>query len=185
MKLFKNKIQIKLLFLLIVFVGCNNQDEVIERSQIKVKGEIPDQIITQFSVDFIDSSIVKAKLSAKRAYVFEDRKETILDSNVKLIFLTGSSGTKGTVLTSDSARVDDKTSNLYAYSNVKIWSDSTQTSLKTEILEWSEKDKKLYSTEYVVIDSPDEHIEGVGFESDQYLNNYKIFKVSGVRTNEK
>ena len=45
-------------------------------------------------------------------------------------------------------------------------------------MEW--KKRKLFSNQYVKINSPVEIIEGYGFESNQDLSNYKIFKVSGV-----
>ena len=41
--------------------------------------------------------------------------------------------------------------------------------------------KKLTTTEKVHIVSPSEIIDGTGMESDQYLKNYKIFKVSGIK----
>jgi hypothetical protein len=50
---------------------------------------------------------------------------------------------------------------------------------------WSEERKKLYSTEFVRIESPTEILEGYGFESDQQLKNYTIFKPSGVRYPDK
>lgn len=178
-------LSIRLILLLIIICSCTKEKQENSTYMINESKILPDQEISNFQVEFIDSNQVKARLTAEKAYVFEERKETILDSNVRIVFLSGSNSTRGTVLTSDSARIDDKTKNLYAYSNVNIWSDSTKTSLDTEILEWNEKDQKLYSTEYVVIDSPEERIEGYGFESDQFLHNYKIFKVSGVRQNEK
>jgi hypothetical protein len=46
---------------------------------------------------------------------------------------------------------------------------------------WDNGSQKLYSTEFVTITSPNEKIQGYGFESDQNLTNYKIFKVSGVK----
>lgn len=172
-------------FFFLLIISCSNDEESLPKTKVRISVETPDQIIQNFKVDFVDSSKVKAKLSAAFGYVYEDSKETILDSNIKLVFIAGSAGSQGTILTSDSARIDNRTSNLYAYSNVRIWSDSTQTSLETEFLEWNEKERKLFSTEYVEIISPEERIEGVGFESDQYLNNYKIYKVSGIRKNEK
>ncbi|MBN8571587.1 MAG: LPS export ABC transporter periplasmic protein LptC [Ignavibacteria bacterium] len=45
---------------------------------------------------------------------------------------------------------------------------------------WKNKTQKVYSDVFVRITTPKEIIEGVGFESDQNLTNYKIYQVSGV-----
>ena len=83
-------------------------------------------------------------------------------------------------MNADSAVVFNNSNNMFAYRNVFVWSENSKTSLKTDFLEWNEKKRKLFSNQYVKINSPVEIIEGYGFESNQDLSNYKIFKVSGV-----
>jgi len=51
-------------------------------------------------------------------------------------------------------------------------------------LKWRDKDRKIVSDKFVTIDSPDEHIEGYGFESDQHLRNYVIYNITYI-TNAK
>ena len=79
----------------------------------------------------------------------------------------------------DSAEIDDRTKNMLAKGNVLVWSDSSRTKLETSVLHWDNKTQLFYSTEFVTIDSPEEKIQGYGFESDQNLKYYRIFKVSG------
>ena len=52
--------------------------------------------------------------------------------------------------------------------------------LRTSKLLWKNKTQKVYSDVFVRITTPKEIIEGIGFESDQNLTNYKIYQVSGV-----
>jgi lipopolysaccharide export system protein LptC len=52
--------------------------------------------------------------------------------------------------------------------------------LRTQKLLWNNKTQKVYSDVLVRINTPTETIEGIGFESDQSLKNYKIYKVSGT-----
>lgn len=170
-----------ILIISLLLISCSEKSK-ISKSDISHKlGDSPDQIITNFKVDFIDSSWTKTKISAGYGYIFDKKRETILDSNVSAVFFEKNSTNRVSILTSDSALIDDNTKNMYAYQNVVVVSDSTGTRLETEYLEWNEKKQKLISTENVKIDSPEETIYGIGFESDINLNNYKIFKVNGIK----
>ncbi len=140
---------------------------------------LPTHYTEDFSVVIQDSLAVRAIVSADKASVFEDRKKTYLNDSVQVEFLHKLSQQRVSLLTADSAEIDDKTHDMTARGHVVVISDSTATTLTTSLLMWDEKKRKLYSTEFVRIESPTEIIEGYGFESDQYLKNYTIFKVSG------
>ncbi|NTW50942.1 MAG: LPS export ABC transporter periplasmic protein LptC, partial [Chlorobiales bacterium] len=53
------------------------------------------------------------------------------------------------------------------------------TVLRTEQMKWSNDDQKIRSDQFVTITKPTETLRGYGFESDQSMKNYRIFKVSG------
>lgn len=142
---------------------------------------LPTHVIDNPVIQFLDSAHVKAILRAGKARVYEERMETLLDSNVRVEFMSRTSGKRLSLLTADSIVVDDRTQNMTAHGNVVVIADSTATTLKTPLLMWDNSRQKLHSTEYVHIQSPTEIIEGYGFESDQNLKNYKIYKVSGIQ----
>lgn len=146
-----------------------------------VSEDMPDQISWDAEVIFVDSSFTKAILNAERARVYNERMETLLDGGVKVKFMDKESKKKVSTLTADSARIDDKTKDMLAKGDVVVISDSSNTKLETSLLMWDNKTEKLYSTEFVRITSPNEILEGYGFESDQNLTNYKVMNVSGVR----
>jgi LPS export ABC transporter protein LptC len=106
-------------------------------------------------------------------------QETYLDGGLQVEFYSRSSGKRVSFLTADSAKIDDRTKNMLAWGHVVVIGDSSHSRLETSILHWDNKTQKLYSTEFVKITSPGEKLQGYGFESDQNLTNYKIFKVSG------
>lgn len=170
-----------ILFILIsTFISCeikkeNPSEKIIDSVSVET---IPDQISWDFEAIFIDSSFTKAILNARRARIYNDRQETLLDSGLKVEFMSKTSGKRVSLLTADSARIDDNTKNMLARGNVFVVADSSNTTLETSLLEWDQKTQKLYSTEYVKIVSPNEVITGIGFESDPNLTNYKIKKVS-------
>lgn len=170
-----------LLFLLIVAaVSCDEGKVIPKKKNISHDLETqPDQISYNTEVVFVDSTFTKAILKAKRARVYQARLETLLDGGIHVQFFKRHSGKKVSYLTADSARIDDRTKNMLAGGHVIVISDSTNTKVETSLLEWDNTTQKLYSTEFVRVTSPSETIQGYGFESDQSLSNYKIFRVSG------
>ncbi len=146
-----------------------------------VTGVTPEQSGWDVTVYFLDSSLTKAILKAGRTRVFQKRFETILDEGLEVQFFSTESGERVSHLTADSAIVDDRSKNIVARGNVVIIADSSGTKLETAVLHWNNKTRKLYSDEYVKITSKTETLEGWGFESDENLSNYKIYKVTGIK----
>ncbi len=160
--------------------GCSEQKE-IPRTTLEKFGrqKAPDQISRDVEVFFVDSSYTKARLTANVARIYQEEKKTYLDGQVKVEFLSAETKQRTTLMSCDSAEIDDRTKNMLAKGNVLVWSDSSRTKLETSVLHWDNKTQLFYSTEFVTIDSPEEKIQGYGFESDQNLKYYRIFKVSG------
>lgn len=168
------------ILLCLFFFSCSESKIVPELSNDSLKVDLqPDQISFDVEVIFVDSSFTKAILHAERARIYQSKMETILDGGIMVEFLSRTSGKIVSRLTADSAKIDDRTKDMFAGGNVIVYSDSTKTKLETSVLEWSNETQKLYSTEYVKITSPYETIRGYGFESDQHLVNYKVFRMSG------
>ncbi len=173
----------KILFA-IFMLGCSHTENAKpEIAQIPDDTLAPDQISYNLKIDFVDSSFTKAVLTARRGRIFAKENYSLLDSGVKVTFFSTSGGISG-VLTADEVNVDEITKNMFAKGNVVVVSDSTKSRLETSEMEWKNKDRKLYSDAFVCITTPKEIIQGYGFISDENLSNYKIFKVSGVMSNE-
>lgn len=171
-----------IIYLFFILVSCNDSKIVpkVLTDSINVE-EIPSQISWNVEVIFVDSSYTKAILRAKRARIYDRIGITLLDSGLQVEFMSKQSKNRISLLTADSAEIEDKTKNMIARGNVVVISDSSSTKLETSVLQWNNATQKIYSTEYVKITSPTESIQGWGFESDQYLINYKIFRVSGEK----
>lgn len=174
-------------FLLIPFlfllVGCDNKDVKPHVDSSMIAGELPAQESWNSTVFFTDSGRTRAILYTGHLQVFNNRKETILDEGLKVEFFN-SSEIKTTTLTSKRGRVDERTNDLYAIDSVVAVNDSGIV-VKTDELKWRNRDKKIVSDKFVTIDSPDEHIEGYGFESDQHLRNYVIYNITYITTAKK
>jgi LPS export ABC transporter protein LptC len=164
---------------LLVF-GCTQErvrPEPLESDPFK---DAPLHVSYNMDVDFTDSTHRKAALHAGIAMVYEDRRQTLLGEGVRVVFFSRSSGKQVAVLTADSAVVDDRTKNMMAIGNVVVVSDSAHTTLNTSRLQWDQNTEQISTTEAIHIVSPTEVIDGVGLISDQYLTNYRIFKVKGI-----
>ena len=165
------------LAVLFLLWACDQETET-RFAEINVDKQ-PTHLSRKPVIRLMDSSKVKAIIKAGQARVYEERMETYLDSGVTVEFLSKTTGKRVSILTADSARIDEKTNDMMAGGNVVVIADSSGTVLRTELLMWSEKRRKLHTTKFVDIRSPQEEIQGYGFESDQYLKNYVIYKVSG------
>jgi hypothetical protein len=84
------------------------------------------------------------------------------------------------VLTAKRGIVHDVTHDFEAHENVVVVSDSG-TTLHTEDLFWTNATQRVHSPVFVDILSPTEHLQGQGFESDQALKHYIVFKPTGSR----
>ena len=155
---------------------ANNQ--IIEQPKNDIT---PSNTLWGVDMTFMDSTLTKAKLHANHVRLYSDKQESLLDTNVVVDFYSVT-GTRNARLTCDSARVDNRSNNMWAYGHVLVVSDASQTRVETNSMMWDNTKRKLYSNEYVKITRPGEIIEGgVGFESDESISNYRIFKVSGVK----
>jgi len=167
-----------ILFVIIIVSGCG-QNNVKPTINFSIQAsKLPAQESWGDTVFFSDSARTKAILYAGHMSVFDQPPETLLDSNITVLFFNPE-GEKTTTLTAHKGRVNDITKDLYAIDSVVAVSDSGVT-LKTQELEWKNKDRKITSDKFVTIISPKEKIQGYGFESDQGLRNYTIYNITYI-----
>jgi LPS export ABC transporter protein LptC len=119
---------------------------------------------------------VKAVLQAGRIRVFTKFNYTLIDSSAKVDFYK--SGVYSSTLTGKRGKIYDVTKDVEVYDSVKLVSSDSSV-LTTNKLYWVNKTQKIKSDEYVHIKTKAEDIQGYGFEADQNLKNYVIYKVSG------
>ena len=160
--------------------GCTKEKvEPTVTVQLTVE-EIPDQESWNSTIFFTDSGKTRAILNAGHIKVFSKIKETLLDSNIRVDFYNNEE-IHTTTLTSKRGKVDEKTNNLYAIDSVVAVNDSGIVITSDEMM-WRNRDRKIVSDKYVTIVSPNEKIEGYGFESDQNLRNYIIYNITYITT---
>ena len=167
--------------LLILFCGC---EERVKPSLVPLtQTDLPSQESWKSRVIFSDSAKMKAILWAGHIAVYSNQRFTLLEDSIHVDFFNEQEQ-HTSVLTARRGKVNDVTRDLEAYDHVVVISDSG-TVLRTERLFWANITRKVHTDAFVDIVSPTEHIMGQGMQSDQGLQNYEIFKVTGqVLTHE-
>ncbi len=163
-----------ILLILFLLGGCA---EKLKPTVVPVSGRLPDQESWNSTVIFSDSGETRGILKAGHLMVFNNENKTYLGDSVRVDFYDDK-GRHSSYMTADSGIVDNQTNNLEAIGNVYAHSDSG-TSLWTQRLFWNDRTQKVTSDVFVKIQSPKETLQGVGFESDRDLRNYRVFNVSG------
>lgn len=141
-------------------------------------GSLPLQESWNSTVTLSDSGVTKAIITAGYIRVYEEPRQTLLSEGVVVDFFDDE-GQATSVLTSRQAKVDDLTNNLEAWGEVVVVSRTDSTVLRTERLFWDNRKQLIHTPDFVAIASPAERIQGTGFEAEENLRNYRIFKVSG------
>ncbi|MBI1807648.1 MAG: LPS export ABC transporter periplasmic protein LptC [Ignavibacteria bacterium] len=167
------------LFFVLSFVLLLGCEEKIKPSVAStgLGQDVPTQESWSATITFTDSGRVTAILRAGHIAMFAEKRYTRLDSNIVVDFFDEHER-HTSILTAARGQVNDVTHDFEAHENVVVVSDSG-TTLKTEDLYWTNITQKVHTPSYVDITSPTEHINGQGFESDQGLKHYTIFKVTG------
>src|SRR5574338_1610664 len=171
------KLIVLILSLLMVLTNCSTKRvKPSIDANLRIE-ELPSQESWNSVVTFSDSGKTKAVLWAGHFQKYDDKRETLLDQNIKVDFYNPQE-LHTTTLNTKKGRVDETTNNLYAIDSVVVFSDSI--TIKTDEMMWRNKDKKIVSDKFVTVISPQEKIEGYGFESDQSLTNYVIYNITYV-----
>lgn len=166
-----------LLFIIcFLFSSCGSDRVEPAKTEVEASDSIPSQTSFDATVTFSDSGKVKAVLEAGRIRVFSKFNYTLIDSNATVDFFK--EGEHASTLTGRRGKIYDATKDVEVYDSVKLVSNDGSV-LTTNKLYWVNKTQKIKSDEYVHIVTKTDDIRGYGFEADQNLENYVIYKVSG------
>lgn len=167
---------IPVIFYSLLLVSCGEKVKP-PVSSTGIGGEVPTQESWDAKITFTDSGKITGILRAGHISAFAEQRVTRLDSNITVDFYDENEH-HTSVLTAKRGTVNDLTHDFEAHDNVVVVSDSG-TTLRTQDLFWVNITRMVHTPAYVDISSPTEQIQGQGFESDQSLRHYTIFKVTG------
>ncbi len=167
------------LILPLLFISC------VKKIQPTVLGNVqginlPTQESWNSTITFTDSGIVKAILYADNIQTPGGSTQKIMKGNI-IIDLFDENGKHSSTITSERGKANEDTYDIEVEGNVIVTSDSGVV-VRSEKMIWNQQRQRVISETNVHISSLTEIIRGIGFESDQYLRDYKVFQVSGITT---
>jgi LPS export ABC transporter protein LptC len=163
------------------FFGCEEKTLPSVISTIDSR-TLPQQESWNSTIVVSDSGRISAIIVAGYIRVSELSRQTQMSQGVKVRFFNRE-GKQTSILTSEEGSVDEGTNNLEARKNVVVVS-SDSSHMTTEQLFWDNQRQLIYTPEYVQIKTVKEKMNGHGFESDQSLKHYRVFRVTGQTTAE-
>ena len=122
----------------------------------------------------------KKMVEAKSSKLYKQKdKSALLVGKVEIDFYNDS-GNHMSILYADSARINERNSNLSAQGNVYVVSDSGYT-LRTNKIDWDNSYKMIIAKDSVMFTTNEgDTLYGIGFESDSDLEEWKIFSIFGI-----
>ena len=171
------------ILLAIILTGCTDKIKPSVLNSID-SGLLPQQESWNSIITVSDSGRVTAIIHAGYIRVYETSQITYMSKGVRVQFFNPE-GQQTSILTSEDGSVDEATNNLEAHTHVVVVS-SDSSRMKTEHLMWDNQKQLIYTPkdEFVEITTETDHLYGHGFESDQSLKHYKIFRVTGRSTTQ-
>ncbi len=162
----------------IFFYGCENDIEKIKA--FTSPEDLPILEAYNFETLFTDSGQVRYLLKTPKLLRFENGGKEFHEfpEGMELIQYDANNKVVSS-LKSDYAKQFLKEQRWEAKNNV-IATNAQGDTLKTEHLIWEEKEEKIYTDDFVKIIRPDQIITGVGFTSDQAIQNWKIKDLKGT-----
>ncbi len=151
--------------------GCSEKEKSVP--EVQNATVYPDQEGWNSILTATQNGQVAAIIRYGHMQRFNPQKTVYFTERVEVDFFDDK-GKHTSRLTSNKARLDEKSNIVEAYENVVVLSDSG-ISLRTEKIWWDNGMEKVLSDQFVTITTADnDTLYGVGFESDQTLSNWLI-----------
>ena len=163
------------IFLTFFFSSCKDNDEELLPS----KTDFPDQESWGVKILLTKEGRLRAKIESGHLEKYNKKEFIILNQYVKVNFFDNMENSSS-VITSESAEVDQVSNDMKAIGNVVAVSDSGIT-LYSETLTYNFKEERLFTKDNIKITTLEtDTLYGIGFESDSDLENWQILEPSGV-----
>ena len=168
------------LFILLILVSSCAREPI---SEMPSRDGMPDQESWGVTIVLTSEGLIRANVRSGHLEKYNAKEFVLLDSSVMVDFFNEKEQ-HTSVLTSNTAEVDQASNDMKAMGNVVAVSDSGIT-LYSETLTWNSKDEKLHTKDNIMITTLEKDtLYGVGFESDSDMKNWKILSPSGVTSRE-
>lgn len=158
--------------------ACENNIEKIKA--FSSPENLPTIEATNYKTMFTDSGEVRFSIKAPKLLRFEGDGKPYIEfpDGVELVKFDEHQNIISSI-TADYAKQFEKEEKWEAKNNV-VATNAQGDTLKTEHLIWEEKEEKIYTEEFVRIIRENQIVTGIGFQSDQSLQNWRIKNPKGT-----
>ena len=162
-------------FLLCIVFSCKEEAPSMEEMK-EYTGPLME--IDSLETLYSDSSVLRVRFNTGKQLEYVNGDKEFLNG-VKIEFFN-EKGEFEAVLTSQKGYQDKQSAIYRVIGDVVVQNLKEKKSLHTEKLFWDSKSKKIYTTEFVKIQTPKEVLTGEGLEAAQDFSKYKITKPTGI-----
>ena len=157
--------------------SCVNDQDDIQKLNI-----IPDhttQTIEDVEIIRSDSAIVNIRITGPIYKIVQDEKEPYIEfpEGVHVEFFDKQQQVYSDLQADYAIKYEKKEETLFKR-NV-IFKNAHNETLMTDELIWDQKNKRIFSNDFVEIETQDNSLTGEGFEADENFSNYRIKKLIG------
>jgi LPS export ABC transporter protein LptC len=133
-----------------------------------------DQVVFQLESDIKDLGVLRARLHADTAHIWEDEAKTFMfPVDLKLY---DENGTQTAHLTAREGEMDTRTDKMVARGNVVLVSADGDRRILTEELHYAPRTNQIWSDVHTVYFEGQARMEGEGFRADDRLNDVRVFR---------
>jgi LPS export ABC transporter protein LptC len=161
--------------LLLGLAACQDGPEAVAGSGFR---SLPaDQVVFDLETDIKDLGVLRARLHADTAHIWEDEAYTLMfPLDLKLY---DDNGGEAAHLTANEGELDSRTNKMVARGNVILVTTEGNRRILTEELHYDPRTSRLWSDVHTVFYDDDSRMEGQGFRADDQMTNVEVFKATG------
>jgi LPS export ABC transporter protein LptC len=138
-----------------------------------------DQVAFQLETDIKDLGILRARLHADTAHIWEDEARTLMfPVDLKLY---DENGVQTAHLTAREGELDTRTNKMVARGNVVLVSTEADRRVHTEELHYDPRAGQIWSDVHTVFFEGESRMEGEGFRADDRLSDVLVYKSTADR----
>ena len=166
------------LFLIPIFFGCSNENQVIDNFK-----SVHDQQSSNVIITLTKKGNITAKIEAELMKKNNQNLKLELKNNVKVDLYDDDFNHKS-IINSQYAIIDEKENKINAYDNVRVISNDGK-QLKADSLLWDNNEDRIFTNsnlQFITADT--DTLYGQGFESNIDLTDWIIFQPKGSINNE-
>lgn len=157
------------------FFSCKDNNEGVETPDFG-RDEIPSMITRDVTTFISEAGVTRYKLASDVWVVFDAAKEPYwyFPEGIYVEIFTGDFEVEATIKADTAWRYTEQ--NLWKLQkNVHIENKEGE-QFDSDELYWDEKNGRVYSEAYIEIQRKDSQLKGYGFESNQEMTDYRIFR---------